>query len=102
MIQEAWNNEKKEGLEKLIKKNLTTVDEKQIEDLLIILEGHFDPDKKSKLRITGDKNEIKTENSKIIADKENNNKCDSGAESSETSSPIKTEPPENSTILTQE
>ncbi|XP_029032767.1 maternal protein exuperantia-1 [Osmia bicornis bicornis] len=104
LLQEAWNNEKKEGLEKLIKMNLTTVDEKQIEDLLIILEGHFDPDKKSKLRITGDKNEIKTENSKIIADKENNNKCDSGAESSETSSPIKakTEPPENSSILTQE
>lgn len=103
LLQEAWNNENKEGLEKLIKKKLTTVDEKQIEELLIILEGYFDPEKKSKLRISGEKNEIKTENSQTNADKENNNKCGSGAESPDTTttnSPLKTktEPSENITV----
>ncbi|KOC61071.1 Maternal protein exuperantia [Habropoda laboriosa] len=107
-LQEAWSNGKKEGLENLIKEKLTTIEEKKVEDLLFVLESHFDPDKKPQLRISGDRTEIKTQNSKIIDDKENNNnKCDSSTESPDTttsSSPpkIKSEPSENSTIIAEE
>lgn len=106
-LQEAWSNGKKEGLEKLIKEKLTAAEEKKIEDLLIVLESHFDPDKEPKLRISGDRNQIKLENSNINDDKENNNKCDSGTESPDTTtsnSPlkIKSESSENSTIIAEE
>ncbi|CAK9811822.1 Maternal protein exuperantia [Anthophora quadrimaculata] len=107
-LQEAWSDGKKEGLEKLIREKLTTTEEKKIEDLLFVLESHFDPDKKPQLRISGDRTQIKAEKSKIIDDKENNNnKCNSSTESSDTttsSSPlkIKSEPTKNSTIIAEE
>ncbi|CAD1468676.1 unnamed protein product [Heterotrigona itama] len=104
-LEEAWNNGKKEGLEKLIKEKLTTTDEKKIADLLVVLEDHFDPDKKSKLRISRDKTQIKIEKSSND-DKENNNKCDSSTESPDTTTPnsplkIKSES-ENSTFIAEE
>ncbi|XP_031837386.1 maternal protein exuperantia [Nomia melanderi] len=83
-LQEAWGNGKKEGLEKLIKEKLTTAEEKKKEDLLIVLESHFDPDKKPRSRVSLDGPEIKTKNSKICDDRENNNKCQSGTESPDT------------------
>ncbi|OAD57155.1 Maternal protein exuperantia [Eufriesea mexicana] len=106
-LQDAWSNGKKEGLEKLIKEKLTAAEEKKVEDLLSVLESHFDPDKEPKLRISVDRNQIKMENSNINDDKENNNKCDSGTESPDTTtsnSPlkIKSECSENSTIIAEE
>ncbi|CAK9822192.1 Maternal protein exuperantia [Anthophora retusa] len=107
-LQEAWNNEKKEGLEKLIREKLITIEEKKIQDLLYVLESHFDPDKKPQLRISGDRGQIKIEKSKITNGKEyNNNKCNSSTESPDSttsSSPHKTksEPSENSTIKPEE
>lgn len=73
---------------------------------MIVLEGHFDPDKKPKSRMSADKNEIK-KNSKISDDKQNNNKCDSGAESPDTttsSSPLKmkSESSENGAVLAED
>lgn len=106
-LQEAWSNGKKEGLDKLIKEKLTATDEKKIEDVLIVLEGHFDPDKKSKLKISRDKSQIKMKNSNINDDRENNNKCDSGTETPDSTTPnsplkIKSESSENSTFIAEE
>lgn len=105
-LKEAWSDGQKAGLDKLLKEKLTTADEKKMEDLMIVLEGHFDPEKKPKSRIPADKNEIK-ENSKIADDKQNNNKCDSGAESPDTttsSSPlkVKSESSENGAVLAED
>ncbi|KZC14525.1 PREDICTED: maternal protein exuperantia [Dufourea novaeangliae] len=91
-LQEAWSNGKKEGLEKLIREKLIAAEEKKIEDLLIVLEGHFDPEKKPRSRILQDKQEIKMENNKISDDHKNNNKCDSDTHSPDTTtsnSPLK-------------
>ncbi|XP_076645145.1 maternal protein exuperantia [Halictus rubicundus] len=86
-LEKAWNNGKKEGLEKLIREKLTTTEEKKIEDVLIILESHFDPDKKPTSRISQDQSRIKTKNSKNYHDRENNNKIHSGNESPDTTTP---------------
>ncbi|XP_050451626.1 maternal protein exuperantia [Cataglyphis hispanica] len=91
-LQDAWTNAKKDGLEHLMKEKLPKVDEKKIEDLMIILERHFDPEKKPKSR-TPEKKGIRSRNEKKISeDKENNNKSDSGHESPDTTtsgSPVK-------------
>lgn len=105
-LRDAWSNGKREGLEKLINEKLPAIEAKKVEDLLILLEGHFDPDKNSKLKASADKTVIKMENSKISDDKQNNNKCDSGTESPDsttTNSPhkIKSES-DNSTIVAEE
>lgn len=86
-LEKAWNNGKKEGLEKLIREKLTTTEEKKIEDVLIVLESHFDPDKKPRTRISQDQPRIKTKNSKSYHDRENNNKILSGNESPDTTTP---------------
>lgn len=103
---DAWNDGMKEGLEKLIKEKLVGAEEKKIEDLLVVLEGHFDADKKLKLRISGDKHEIKMENCKISDDRQNNNKCDSGTRSPDTTtsnSPLQVKSEsKNSTIVADE
>ncbi|XP_076755168.1 maternal protein exuperantia [Xylocopa sonorina] len=106
-LQEAWNNGKKEGLEKLIKEKLPAVEKKKIEDVLIIVEGYFDPAKNPKFRVPGNKHEIKMEKSQINDDKENNNKCDSGTDSLNTTtsnSPLKinSESSEISTVIAEE
>lgn len=56
------------------------------------MESYFDPEKNSKAKTRQDKKEVKSESSKIIDDRENNNKCDSGTETPDTtsSSPINT------------
>ncbi|XP_017893183.1 maternal protein exuperantia [Ceratina calcarata] len=105
-LRDAWSNGKREGLEKLINEKLPAIEEKKVEDLLILLEGHFDPDKNPKLRVSMDKTVIKIE-SKINDDKQNNNKCDSGTESPDTTtsdSPhkIKSESSDNSTIVVED
>ncbi|XP_012523419.1 maternal protein exuperantia [Monomorium pharaonis] len=80
-LQDAWNNAKKEGLEQLIKEKLPTIEEKKMEDLMVILERHFDPEKKPKGKMA-EKKSLKTKNDKKISDdKENNNKSDSGHDS---------------------
>lgn len=80
-FQDAWTNAKKDGLEHLMKEKLPKVDEKKMEDLMIILERHFDPEKKLKTKVS-EKKGIKTKNEKKISDdKENNNKSDSGHDS---------------------
>lgn len=64
-----------------MKEKLPTVDEKKMEDLMIILERHFDPEKKPKGRAP-EKKGLKLKNEKKISDdKENNNKSDSGHDS---------------------
>lgn len=93
-FQNAWTNEKKEGLEHLLKEKLPKVEEKKIDDLLFILERHFDPEKKPKAKeIPERKKEVKSRSEKVNDDKENNNnKCDSGTESPDTTtsgSPVK-------------
>ncbi|EGI60736.1 EXU protein, partial [Acromyrmex charruanus] len=80
-LQDAWTNAKKDGLEHLMKEKLPTVEEKKMEDLMIILERHFDPEKKPKGRVP-EKKGLKLKNEKKISDdKENNNKSDSGHDS---------------------
>ncbi|XP_011157853.1 maternal protein exuperantia [Solenopsis invicta] len=80
-LQDAWTNAKKEGLEHLIKEKLPTIEEKKMEDLMVILESHFDPEKKPKGK-TPEKKGPKTKSEKKISDdKENNNKNDSGHDS---------------------
>lgn len=80
-FQDAWTNAKKEGLEQFIKEKLPTIEEKKMEDLMVILERHFDPEKKPKGRVL-EKKGLKTRNEKKISDdKENNNKSDSGHDS---------------------
>lgn len=75
-----------------MKEKLPKVDEKKVEDLMIILERHFDPEKKPKSRVS-EKKIIKIKNEKKISDdKENNNKSDSGHDSPDTTtsvSPVK-------------
>lgn len=92
-FQDAWTNAKKDGLEQLIKEKLPKVEEKKIDDLLIILEHHFDPEKKPKAKLAPEKKGLKSKSSeKVNDDKENNNKCDSGTESPDTTtsaSPVK-------------
>lgn len=46
MLQEAWNNEKREGLEKLVKDLESLKEEVDREELVNILEHHFDEEKK--------------------------------------------------------
>lgn len=83
-LQDAWTNAKKDGLEHLMKEKLPKVDEKKMEDLMIILERHFDPEKKPKSKVS-EKKGIKLRNEKKISDdKENNNKSDSGHDSPDT------------------
>lgn len=69
-----------------MKEKLPKVENKKIEDLLIILERHFDPEKRPKVaaRVSPGKKGIKSKDQKINDDKENNNKCDSGTESPDT------------------
>ncbi|XP_014473759.1 PREDICTED: maternal protein exuperantia [Dinoponera quadriceps] len=84
-LQEAWTNEKKDGLEHLLKEKLPRVEEKKIDDLLFILERHFDPEKKPKAKEIPDrKRAVRSKSQKVNDDKENNNKCDSGTESPDT------------------
>lgn len=101
-LQEAWTNGKKDDLEQLIKEKLTSAEDKEIEDLIKVLENYFDPEKNPKTKLRHEKKEIKSEAPNIIDDRENNNKCDSGTETSDTtsSSPlkIKSEPPENGEV----
>lgn len=91
-FQDAWTNAKKDGLEHLMKEKLPTVEEKKMEDLMIILERHFDPEKRPKSK-TPEKRGFKLRNeNKISDDKENNNKSDSGHDSPDTTtsgSPVK-------------
>lgn len=61
---EQWG---KIGLENLIGGKLVSKEEKNMEYLLFVLESHFDHDKKSG-------NRMKVEKSKIIGEKESNNK----------------------------
>ncbi|EFN64352.1 Maternal protein exuperantia [Camponotus floridanus] len=107
-LQDAWTNSKKDGLEHLMKEKLPKVDEKKLEDLMIILERHFDPEKKPKSKMS-EKKSIKIKNEKKISDdKENNNKCDSGHDSPDTTtsgSPVKINSDEikaQEDVLTQE
>ncbi|XP_011689040.1 PREDICTED: maternal protein exuperantia [Wasmannia auropunctata] len=80
-LQDAWTNAKKDGLEHLMKEKLPAVEEKKVEDLMIILERHFDPEKKPRSK-TPEKKGLKSRNEKKISDdKENNNKSDSGHDS---------------------
>lgn len=91
-FQEAWTSAKKDGLEHLVKEKLPKVEEKKIDDLLIILERHFDPEKKPKARLAPEKRSFKSKSQKVNDDKENNNKCDLGTETPDTTtsgSPIK-------------
>lgn len=80
-FQDAWTNAKKDGLEHLMKEKLPSVDEKKMEDLMIILERHFDPEKKPKSRAPERKGMKSRNEKKINEDKENNNKSDSGHDS---------------------
>lgn len=59
-----------------MKEKLPTVDEKKMEDLMIILERHFDPEKKPKVRAPEKKGFKSRNERKISDDKENNNKSD--------------------------
>lgn len=89
-LEKAWNDGKKEGLEKLIREKVTTTEEKKKLDLLIVLESHFDPDKKPRTSVSQDRPKIKTKNtrnSKNYQDRENNNKSHSGNESPDTTTP---------------
>lgn len=81
MFQDAWTNAKKDGLEHLMKEKLPTVEEKKVEDLMIILERHFDPEKKPKGRVSEKRGPKLKSEKKISDDKENNNKSDSGHDS---------------------
>lgn len=93
-LQEAWSNEKKAGLEKLIKEKIIAVEDKNLADLLDVLECHFDPEKKPQPRVEQEKT-IKKEVSKVGDVKENNNKSESGTESPDTTmtnSPVKEKP----------
>lgn len=81
-LQEAWSTGKKEGLENLIKEKVTGED-KDIDDLIEILECHFDPEKKPPQPSEGEKKKLK----KVKPEKKkkssiNNNL--SGAESPDT------------------
>lgn len=93
VFQDAWTNEKKDGLEQLLKEKLPKVEEKKIDDLLFILERHFDPEKKPKAKeVSENKRDARSRSQKVSDDKENNNKCDSGTESPDTTtsgSPVK-------------
>lgn len=103
LFQDAWNNEKKDGLEHLLKEKLPKVEEKKISDLLFILERHFDPEKKPKAKEFPDrKRGVKSRSQKVNDDKENNNKCDSGTESPDTTtsgSPMKLNGEDETKIL---
>lgn len=94
-LQDAWTEGKRTGLEKLINEKLPSAEKTTVDDLLAVLEGHFDPESKPRalMSATGIKKDIKTEQeAKINDDRENNNKCDSGNESPNTtisSSPLK-------------
>ncbi|KAL0114564.1 hypothetical protein PUN28_011695 [Cardiocondyla obscurior] len=80
-LQDAWTNAKKDGLEHLMKEKLPTVEEKKVEDLMVILEQHFDPEKKAKSKAPEKRRPKLKNEKKIIDDKENNNKIDSGHDS---------------------
>ncbi|XP_015598178.1 maternal protein exuperantia [Cephus cinctus] len=105
VLQEAWSTGQKEGLEKLIKEKVTAAETNQLEDLLDVLECHFDPLKKPKARPEQDKESIKKVVAKTEVVKENN-KNDSGTESPDTTtshSPLKenTEPSQNAKVTAE-
>jgi len=75
-----------------MKEKLPKVDEKKLEDLMMILERHFDPEKKPKNKILEKKGIRTRTEKKMNEDKENNNKSDSGHDSPDTTtsgSPVK-------------
>lgn len=51
MFQEAWLKAEKDGLEKLIKERASSATNTEIEDLLEVLECHFDPEKTVKVKV---------------------------------------------------
>lgn len=64
-----------------MKEKLPTVEEKKMEDLMIILERHFDPEKKPKVKVPEKKSVKSKMEKKLSDDNENNNKSDSGHDS---------------------
>lgn len=102
-LQEAWSDAQKDGLEKLIKEKLIAAEDKKVDDLIKVLESYFDPEKNPKAKTRLEKKDIKTESSKIVDDRVNNNMLDSSNENSDSksNSPInvKLELPENDKVL---
>ncbi|XP_034939274.1 maternal protein exuperantia-like [Chelonus insularis] len=78
-LKEAWAAGQKEALEKMIKEKVAKATVKEKEDLIEVLECHFDPEKKPKINIETDvkKKTKKTQNVK-------NSKDVSGTESPDT------------------
>ncbi|KAI4497881.1 hypothetical protein M0802_006997 [Mischocyttarus mexicanus] len=99
-LQEAWSDAQKVGLEKLIKEKLIAAEDKKVDDLIKVLESYFDPDKNPKTKTKPEKKDIKTESSKIVDDRANNNMLDSSNENSDTIN-IKLELPENDNVLVE-
>ncbi|XP_046751593.1 maternal protein exuperantia [Diprion similis] len=103
-LQDVWLTEKKEGLQKLIKEKVTGAKEKEEEELLEVLECHFDPEKKMKPRLDVEKKEGKKGNvGKGAAESKENVKNESVIESPDTtttSSPLKEKlaPQENAEV----
>ncbi|XP_012273305.1 maternal protein exuperantia [Orussus abietinus] len=82
LLQEAWTNQKKEGLEKLIIEKVIAATPKDVQDLLDLLECHFDPEKIPKFRAEQEKRDVKKGSPKSTETKDN-----SKTDSSETESP---------------
>ncbi|XP_015122085.1 maternal protein exuperantia [Diachasma alloeum] len=84
-LKETWSKEEKYGLEKLIKDRASSATNTEIEDLLEILECHFDPEKTPKVK-------VETKQRKRSKKNKENRKDASGIESPDTTtlhSPIK-------------
>ncbi|XP_063980934.1 maternal protein exuperantia [Diachasmimorpha longicaudata] len=84
-LKEAWSEEAKYGLERLIKKRASSATNTEIEDLLELLECHFDPEKTLKVK-------VETKQRKRSKKNKENRKDASGMESPDTTTlhlPIK-------------
>ncbi|XP_011298567.1 maternal protein exuperantia [Fopius arisanus] len=84
-LMEAWSKAEKYGLEKLIKERASSATSTEIEDLLEVLECHFDPEKTPKVK-------VETKQRKRSKKNKENRKDASGLESPDTTtlqSPIK-------------
>ncbi|XP_046433574.1 maternal protein exuperantia [Neodiprion virginianus] len=103
-LQEVWSNEKREGLQKLIKEKVTGAKENEEEELLEVLECHFDPEKKMKPKLSVEKKVGKKGNiGKGAVESKENIKNESATESPDTtttSSPLKEKlvPQENAEV----
>ncbi|CAD6201303.1 GSCOCG00000104001-RA-CDS [Cotesia congregata] len=99
-LKKVWESDKMKSMEELIKKKLAKATDKEKLDLLVILEGHFDPEKEPKIKVEVPEVKKKRNLSKKPRNKDNENENEKDKDINKSVS--ETESPDTTTMLTPE